>query len=283
MHLARYTYKTQFEFRISPSLTTKPQAEQSLKTADNYEDSVEQPTTFGPGSDISRGVPGLLILTVNNTHHFVFNKFCVYRPQFLLLTADSFRRQHEPLNYEDLAAAWAVLHGLNTPHYVMYNCTPAAGASREHKHVHVIIRPESDQHTVDRFRMFPDDETLESKNIPFKYFIERFRLAGTEQKAAGVVLKRKYDMLLNKTRVALGITNSEDICPHHMILVNEWMLLIPRRRADVEGASANAAGMLGMVWVPSEAQVDKWKALGPAKVLSQLGVSPVRGEIHLCT
>ena len=68
-----------------------------------------RPTSFGPGSDIANGHPDLLVQMPNDTHLLVINKFCIARPQLLLLTADSYRRRPKALSQADLAAAWTVL------------------------------------------------------------------------------------------------------------------------------------------------------------------------------
>jgi len=130
----------QIEYLISDTLTTKPQSEGTLRS---HEDTAEhepaqRPHCFGPGSDIAFEHPDLLLSTVNSTHLLVINKFCVCRPQMLLLATDSYRRQYEPLSAGDLEAAWTVLFEFEGPHYVMYNCTSKAGASRQHKHMHII-------------------------------------------------------------------------------------------------------------------------------------------------
>ena len=86
--------------------------------------------------------------------------------------------------------------------------------------------------------------------------------------------------LLAQTRDALSIPvdDSESICPHNVVLTKEWIMLIPRRSNDFEGVTANAACMVGSVWLMKEAQLDRWRALGPNKVLSQLGVPALEGK-----
>ena len=64
---------------------------------------------FGPGSDIAFADDRLLIRIIRDTHLLVFNKFPVFHPQVLLLTADSYRRQQEPLDSNDLSATFGRL------------------------------------------------------------------------------------------------------------------------------------------------------------------------------
>ena len=191
----------------------------------------------------------------------------------LLLTADSYRRQHEPLGLQDMKAAWAVLHNLSSPHYVIYNCTPEAGASRKHKHMQVLPRPECGS----GYCLFPDSPSFSPQNMPFRCFMHHLQPADQEKPTSRTLLVTYMD-LLAQTRTALNIPfdDSSTICSHNVVLTKEWMLLIPRRSNNFNGVTANSAGMVGSVWLSSESQLEQWKALGLANVVSQLGV-PAKG------
>jgi ATP adenylyltransferase/5',5'''-P-1,P-4-tetraphosphate phosphorylase II len=227
--------------------------------------SYDHNATFGPGSDIKRGPPEFLIANINSTHNFVFNKFCVYRAQYMLLAADSYQRQETTLTTEDLAAAWKVLTAFDTAHYVFYNCTSDSGNSREHKHMQLCEKPLSGEDGKG-FTLFPDSKT--PPPVPFKYFIEHF-----EDEPSTEALSAAYERLLVKTREALGLPEDAKRCPHNMILVKEWMMLIPRRKALVEETTVNAAGMMGLIWATSDEDIEAWRKMGPAKVLAEVGVA----------
>ncbi|KAL1613939.1 hypothetical protein SLS54_010149 [Diplodia seriata] len=244
-----------FQFRICPALARKPQLQDAPD--DN------KPTrTFGPGSDLEFADDKLLLCTINETHHLVLNKFCVFRPQYVLLTADSFRRQDEPLSLADFDAVVAAWNRLSGSHYALYNCMEAAGSSRVHKHLQLFTHPAD-------FTLFPDRPDAHAAKIPFRYFLRRF---GSATPSAQLLLDA-YNSLLAEAKQALGVSVEASACPHNVVLVKEWMLVIPRRRSNVDGASANGAGMMGMVWVTDEERLQQWKALGPAWILSQLGVA----------
>ncbi|KAL2351919.1 hypothetical protein BJ546DRAFT_1101991, partial [Cryomyces antarcticus] len=151
--------------------------------------------------------------------------------------------------------------------YVIYNCTTDAGCSREHKHPQVFERPTDDSTGTHAPVPFPDRTGSDVPRAPFQYFIHRFQ---QDELLSDELLVDVYRRLLKQTRRALRIpTDDSGIpCPHNVVLVNEWVMLIPRVTSNVHGASANAAGMMGMVWVTREEDVDRWRELGPAKVLS---------------
>jgi ATP adenylyltransferase/5',5'''-P-1,P-4-tetraphosphate phosphorylase II len=49
------------------------------------------------------------------------------------------------------------------------------------------------------------------------------------------------------------------------------MMIIPRSQARIGIAAANAASMVGMVWMTSEEQFEAWKAQDPMDLLSEFG------------
>jgi ATP adenylyltransferase len=188
----------------------------------------------------------------------------MFRPQLLLLTSDSYRRQREAVDVHDLGAACAVLSELGErPLFVIYNCGPVGGASRQHKHLQVLPRPP---------RLFPDERGFDEKSVPFRYFLRY--LDGVDIGASDGYAKvfEAYTALLVEAKQALGIDPaSEEYFPHNVALVKEWIIVIPRQSADVEGITANAPGMLGSVWLISDEQFEQWKQVGPRKVLAGLG------------
>ena len=91
-----------------------------------------------PGSDID--VTGYEVANLGTSHLLTFNKFPAARPHVLLLTQDGFRRQHEPLDREDLSAMWYTMATFNKSkkrHLAFYNCGFDSGCSRVHKHMQV--------------------------------------------------------------------------------------------------------------------------------------------------
>lgn len=213
--------------------------------------------------------PDLVVAKVSDTHLLVFNKFCVFRPQYLILTLNSFKRQTERLDRTDLSAAWSILQGLKSRYFVIFNCGHEAGCSRLHKHMQVIPYP-------DTTTLFPDRQSLDPGDIPFKYYVKRFddRQDSPAAKLSGALIEN-YENLCEVAYEAwqASTTGFLTYFPHNVVLTKGWIMVIPRRRAEMQGASANAAGMMGMVWVTASQQLDCWKIHGPLKILSELGVA----------
>ena len=64
----------------------------------------------------------------------------------------------------------------------------------------------------------------------------------------------------------------KEVAGHNLLMTENWMLVIPRRKGRKEILSANAAAMAGMVWVTGEVEVRQWVEQGPMKLLCELGV-----------
>ncbi|KAJ5208877.1 hypothetical protein N7449_003256 [Penicillium cf. viridicatum] len=254
---------------VDGGMTAKdaPETKSSLTDGANT-----QPMSFGPGSDIANDHPDICITTVNETHYLVINKFPVFRPMLLLLTVDSYCRQHEPLVLEDIEAAWSTICGLREEHYAFFNCTVLAGSSREHKHLQVIPAPGKREGYDEAFKLFPDDDTEPKTGPSFAHFLQRF-----EDLPEGCVknsehLLEIYQRLLQQGRDALVLPTEVVPCPHNFVLTMRWMMVIPRRAKEFHGITANAAGMMGSIYIWNYDQLDAWKEIGPMKILAGLGL-----------
>ncbi|KAJ5179772.1 phosphorylase [Penicillium capsulatum] len=258
-----------FEFRICPSWAKKPMTVDAALPTDQ---DAAQPELFGPGSDIYKSHPDQVIGTINDTHVLALNIYPVFRPQYILLSLDSYQSQNDPLDLQDIQASWEALHRLPSPHYIMYNCTRDAGCSRHHKHTQIMPKPEGADSQSTGFGLFPDKS--QDIQVPYVYFVHHFNSTGNGESVSSETVFEVYKSLLEKCKEALGISTGDSvICPHNLVLVKEWMVMIPRRRGNFAGASANAAGMMGMPTLTNRGQFKIWTDLGPAKALGELGVS----------
>ncbi|KAF2131167.1 hypothetical protein P153DRAFT_374936 [Dothidotthia symphoricarpi CBS 119687] len=242
------------EFRLCPSFAKKPH------TVGASNPSFSQSRKWGPGSDMYCPDERLIVAKLNGTHDLALNLFCVDRPQLLLLTLDSYRRQFEPLDNDDFKAVLEVLRRWNNM-YIIYNCSEVGGCSRTHKHMQGLRGPP-----------FAFDALVHaegSPKVPFRYFMHHFEQGF--QRASAVDLLQVYNNIIGQCRTMLGLSEA-DVCPHNVVLWNDRIIVIPRRKGFIEGASANAAGMLGSIWVPDKKEMDEWMRLGCANVLRELGV-----------
>lgn len=255
------------------------------------------PSGYVRGSDID--VSGYEIGNVSATHMLAFNKFCMYRPHLLLLTRDGTRRQYEPLAADDLQSAWAALDALGWRRYFLFfNCGKDGGCSRLHKHLQLA------PYLPDRMGPWPASAAASSgpgggvggvgppAHVPYEYILRRFDAALGPKQVLAI-----YDQMLVEARRILGLAapreedgdeygdqETEDErrrrrhVPHNLALGRNWILVIPRTKAGVDGAYGNTLGMLGMVSVASHDELDCWLRQGPHNVVAQLGV-PARRDV----
>lgn len=260
-----------FQFRICPQLSQKPQ----LPPVDNSE------TT---NSDISQPL-SLHLTTVLPSHKLTINAYPILRPSYLLLTASSLQRQSSPLSLADIAAAFTVLASLSSDtsresngkeyekgdYMVIYNSGRASGCSRFHKHMQILPRP---------FPLFPDRlPDGPAANVPYVYDLIRHPPTSPSTSTSDETLTTiltAYTSALQRFRGLLGLQSAEEPVPHNVVMTSEWTVVIPRRAASVEGLGANAAGMMGLVWVGTREELNEWERRGPWTVLGSLGVEAGR-------
>jgi len=110
----------------------------------------------------------------------------------------------------------------------MYNSTFQAGASRQHKHMHVIP-----------YRRYPDSQQFPDRfkpgRIPFEYWLRR---PSNDDKVSShrEYLLDIYETLFNQSRESQGADLTHDRPhPHNTMMTREWMMaVIPRRSNNFE-------------------------------------------------
>ncbi|KAF2465185.1 uncharacterized protein BDR25DRAFT_328788 [Lindgomyces ingoldianus] len=215
------------EFRICPTLSRKPNAIGKMLDA-----SFDLSRRWSPGSD------RLKITVLNNTHDLSVNLFCVDRPQLLLLTLDSYRRQHEPLDSDDFNAALTLIRDPPSI-FGIFIGGGAAGCSRVRKHMQGLRGPPF------AFDLFTSED---KKTIPFKFYSHQF-VDGLGVTTASDPVEM-YEVLLRQSRDALSSYGLQ----------------------ETEPSSANAGGMMGSIWVSEKRVADAWAELGYRNVFETLGV-----------
>jgi ATP adenylyltransferase len=259
-----------FEFRVAPSLISKPQDKEQRTTAPSSETNKR-----GAFDDEN---PLFEISKIGPRHRLILNKFSVVRPQFVIPTVD-FEPQRDPLNVDDIASVWEVIRGVDHQYYLgIFNCGVEAGSSVGHKHLQVLPAPERNTHSFltvlyDQILMgawrgewSAQDQIHSLAGAPFKHaawYIPQER--EVEAAELHAVWKRLCD--------ASGIKEGQ---AHNLLLTTDLIVAIPRRKAwmgsgDGEFA-ANAACMAGVVWCKTEEQYEAWMAYGPMKALREFGV-----------
>ena len=162
---------------------------------------------------------------------------------------------------------------------LIYNCGRASGCSRSHKHMQLFPRP-----SCASFQLFPDRLSDTPTNIPYLYDIIRHSPSPSnahfDDPSTSASIATFYHASINRFRALLNIERDDEPVPHNVIMTREWTVVIPRRAAQVSGLSANAAGMMGMVWVSTTEKVEEWKRKGPWTILGDLGLKAEAAEMN---
>lgn len=265
------TFYLQFQFRICPQFRRKPQLPPVDSPSPPSNADIDQPFS-------------LHVAFVFPAHNLIFNTYPALRPSYLLLTASSLHHQSSPLSLDDIVAARTALDGLSSDfpgedggkepssdYMLIYNCGRASGCSRSHKHMQLFPRP---SHTS--FQLFPDRPSETPANVPYLYDLMRHppspSVASLDNHSIAESIVAFYNSSLKRFRTLLNIELDDDPIPHNVIMTQEWTLVIPRRSAQVNGLSANAAGMMGLVWVSTTEELKEWKRRSPRRILGELGV-----------
>ncbi|OBS28325.1 hypothetical protein FPOA_02266 [Fusarium poae] len=235
-----------FQFILTSALARKP----TLQVDPVKDEKPGETTTVQArdGSDINTA--GYEICDVGTTHFLVANKFCFARPHLMLLTSDGNERQYKPLDQNDWQALSNVLTDLGHDYVAFFNCGQDGGCSRLHKHMQLMPKPK------DSFAAFMDNEDVTEPDIPFQWFYHRFESLSPQPNE----LLNTYEQLLRKaTDVGEGLSEHADslptgaAIPHNMLVTNQWMMVLPRRRAAVnKEAGANSIGMMGVIAVATQ-------------------------------
>lgn len=181
--------------------------------------------------------PDLFVADVSATHFCLLNKYPILDDHVLLVTR-AFAPQTDPLDADDFAAlAWCLAQQDGVG---FYNAGPEAGASQPHKHLQFV----------------PGDRWRPVRNL------------GVASGELAVPAPTDPEALLaayRRLRGELGFERRER--PYNLLLTRQWMLLVPRTRAECEGIPVNALAFAGAMLARDRAQLARLRELGPRAVL----------------
>lgn len=248
----------QVNIRLAPHLRRKPITPS---------DAPERKTGQGRNPFLNPD-PNFVLSPVGPLHLLLLNKFCVYRPSLLLITKH-FEQQSDDLDSGDIAAAWAVLKQYRQRYMLIYNCGFESGSSQGHKHMQLWEYPDEEELG---FELFPNkadsevDVASDIPHVPLKHFVLRL-----PPNADASTVFASYEKLVREVRRCHA--EADGGRAYNVILVKEWMCLIPRRHSGLDrGAGANAAAVVGLVWITGQVERDIWTIPGPAEYFRHLGI-----------
>src|SRR5262245_12225731 len=212
--------------------------------------------------------PDLLVGAVGESHFCVLNKYPVIAHHALIITRD-FQDQEAPLERADFEALWTCLRegGLG-----FYNAGAAAGASERHRHLQLVPTPIGEPPLPTPFDAVQANANFDGgigriASLPYLHGIGRLRAIANQPPAeAAGVLHELYRQLAR----AFGCHRHGQ--PYNLIVCRDWMLIVPRSRAQWRGVSVNGLGFAGALMVPGREEFEVLRREGPLRVLAQVAV-----------
>jgi ATP adenylyltransferase len=207
--------------------------------------------------------PALFVGAISPTHVCLLNKYNVVDRHLLIVTR-AFAHQESPLDLDDLRAVRKCLAELDG--LAFYNAGAAAGASQSHKHLQLVpcaLDPGSDR--------FPFEgairSTLAAREDRADRFPFRHRIAALDRDDGGRQSWSEYRRLA----AALDLDPDGDrVAPHNLLMTRDWLLLVPRSRAELGAIEVNALGFAGALLLNDDHDVERVRELGPLQVLRRV-------------
>ncbi|HEX5754242.1 MAG TPA: ATP adenylyltransferase [Archangium sp.] len=198
--------------------------------------------------------PDLIVGGLSPTHLCLLNKFNVVEHHLLIVTR-AFEEQESLLTAADFEALALCMDGLDGLGF--YNSGEVAGASQPHKHLQLIppLGPEG--------LRVPMEKVL--PGAPgFAHAVTRLGPWESSPARDGARMLAAYQSLMKE----LGI--GHPLPPYNLLTTRDWMLLVPRARAESHGINVNAMGFAGSLLVKNQEQLQKLQELGPLELLRQV-------------
>ena len=284
----------QFQLRFSPALADKPQSNKNPNS--NAIDPFENPSA------------ALFITDLPPSHVLVLNKFPVI-PEHFILATKAFKKQTDPLEADDLAAAYACLRAYREEGeelFGFFNSGEHSGASQLHRHIQFLpvesmrsgLQNGEDWNVIaDSLLKTPGPgmrpiyiewslSPLTFAELPFTYFS-----SAIPENPSPEHLHEIYVSLLQKAcDVSRELTKSDEQVSYNLGLTDKAMVLCPRTSEGltIKNSSGELMGPValngtvlgGTLLVKSEGEWDALRS-DEAKlheILSAIGIPPTKSE-----
>ena len=215
----------------------------------------EKPRTV-PFDPFENPDPDLVVGGLSPTHLCLLNKFNVVEHHLLIVTR-AFEEQESLLTGADFEALALCMDGLDGLGF--YNSGEVAGASQPHKHLQLIppLGPEGLRVPMEKVLPGAPD---------FAHAVRRLGPWTSSPAKDGARLLETYQLLMSE----LGIGRALPLPPYNLLTTRDWMMLVPRARAESHGINVNAMGFAGSLLVKNTEQLQRLQELGPLELLRQV-------------
>jgi sulfate adenylyltransferase (ADP) / ATP adenylyltransferase len=213
--------------------------------------------------------PDLFVADLAPSHYVLLNKFPLLGGHVLLVSR-RFERQELLLTVEDFAALITCLSQVDGLGF--YNGGAEAGASQLRKHLQLVPLPLA--------RGSPDEVPMERVLDGGARLTFRHAFARVAPQPTAIVLHALYRELLHRCGISALATAEGELqsAPYNLLVRRSWMLVVPRSRACFESIPVNALGFAGSLFVRSQKDLERVRAVGPMQVLRAVAMPQDRAR-----
>lgn len=209
-----------------------------LRYAPHLKQKFSAPTSASPANPFLTPEDALIV-EERGDYRIILNKYPAIS-NHALLTTKHFVEQTHQLRIEDFQAVAEILS--ETDALIFYNGGQVAGASQRHRHFQIVPRGLGTEE-------MPLDTWLSSLGSHEALFNFRHRFQLLPNYAAETLLDSWMKLEFSWQ-------------PYNLLMTREWILVVPRSCAVVEGVALNSLAFAGAVLATSEAQMDTIKRAG---------------------
>lgn len=283
----------EYELKIVEALSVRPNnraVEPGMKekvTKDHVNEVLKKNPFLKPEPELT------IVESLISDYRLILNKYPNTKYHFLLVTKE-FTPQDGLLKPIELLIVRTILENLNgklksigskTRYFSFFNSGPESGYSQYHKHIQFMLLPEN-------FRVYQDDVV---RNVDFylpneiderkgPLFYPKCSFKHSILKLAPIDLKHEdhddeededklallYMFLIRRVLNISKEFNIEQIS-YNFIMMNDWMMVVPRRSAKYENIWQNSLGFMGIFNAKNVEIKDKIIELGFQKILEECG------------
>ena len=203
------------------------------------------------------------------SHVVLLNKFAIV-PGHALIVTRAFEPQDAGPCLADFSASLRYLSAERA--LLFFNCGAHSGASQPHRHMQLMPMPGGvpiDAVVGPAAAAAPAD-VFQVPSLPFLHLAVRTPWLADAGESAAERVYELYKSLRARLEAAAGGEQS-----HAFLLVDTWMMVVPRRKEAVGGVSVNSSGFAGTLLAKTaEDRMEIEGAGGPMAVLASVGFPP---------
>ncbi len=190
----------------------------------------------------------LVIDSILEKHILILNKYPVQRGHMLLIT-NSWEPQSSWLTIDDFYALKYVDN--DTTGLWFFNSSPNAGASQPHKHIQLLRRDKKEIYCprnnwfLSQLNQSSQHSSVISNSIKVLKLKKGIKSTPEE-------LYHSYLELASLSEIGLPYQNIKPLLAYNLIVCNDWIALIKRRKESAMGFSINALGFAGYILATDE-------------------------------